>query len=153
MSETAQMTEAGAAPEAVGAVLGQLMGDFAATAGVILTELGLRLGLWDALAAGAATAETVAERAGAAVPYVREWLRSQAAAGYVGYDPAGRDVPLAPGVAAVLGAGPLSGLAGGDGGPVPGVVVGAGAVRGRVPDRTGDLRGVRCRPRTRRAWT
>ena len=66
MSETMQVTEAGAAPEAVGAMLGQLMGDFAATAGVILTELGLRLGLWDALAAGPATAETVAERAGAA---------------------------------------------------------------------------------------
>jgi Rv2258c-like winged HTH domain len=96
MSETTQVTEAGAAPEAVDAVLGQLMGDFAATAGVILTGLGLRLGLWDALAAGPATAETVAERAGAAVPYVREWLRSQAAAGYVGYDPAAGTFALAP---------------------------------------------------------
>jgi hypothetical protein len=113
MTETVQVTEAGAAPEAVGAVLGRLMGDFAGTAGVILTELGLRLGLWDALAAGAATAETVAERSGTAVPYVREWLRSQAAAGYVGYDPAAGTFTLAPGVAAVLGEGPLSGLAGG----------------------------------------
>jgi hypothetical protein len=74
MSETAQVTEEGAAPEAVGAVLGRLMGEFAATAGVILTELGPRLGLWDGLAMGAATAETVAARSGAAVPYVREWL-------------------------------------------------------------------------------
>jgi SAM-dependent methyltransferase len=111
MSETAQLTETAAAPEAVGAVLGQLMGDFAGAGGVILTELGLRLGLWDALAAGPATAETVAERAGAAVPYVREWLRSQAAAGYVGYDPAAGTFALVPGVIAVLGEGALSGLA------------------------------------------
>ena len=43
----------------------------------------------------------------------REWLRSQATVGYVGYDPAAGTFALAPGVAAVLGAGPLSGLAGG----------------------------------------
>ena len=100
-------------PDPVGAVLGQLMGDFAATAGVVLTALGRRLGLWDALAAGAAPAEVVAERAGAALPYVREWLRSQAAAGYVGYDPVAETFGLAPGVAAVLGEGPLAGLADG----------------------------------------
>ena len=111
--ETMHGKEAEVAAEAVGAVLGRLVGDFAATAGVIMTALGLRLGLWDALAAGAAPAETVAERAGAAVPYVREWLRSQAAAGYVEYDPVAGTFALAPGVAAVLGAGALSGLTGG----------------------------------------
>jgi hypothetical protein len=102
-----------AAVEQVAAVLGRLVGDFAGTAGVVLTALGLRLGLWDALAAGPALPETVAERAGAVVPYVREWLRSQAAAGYVGYDPGSGTFCLAPGVAAVLGAGPLSGLTAG----------------------------------------
>ena len=126
--------------EAVGAVLGQLMGDFAGRPGVILTALGLRLGLWDALAAGPATAETVAERAGAAVPYVREWLRSQAAAGYVGYDPAAGTFWLAPGVAAVLGEGPLSGLTAAWR-PSSGCGGRAGSLRGRVPDRTGDLVG------------
>ncbi len=100
-------------PDPVGAVLGQLVGDFAATAGVVLTALGRRVGLWDALAAGPAPAEAVAERAGAALPYVREWLRSQAAAGYVSYDPAAETFGLAPGVAGVLGEGPLSGLADG----------------------------------------
>lgn len=99
--------------DAAGAVLGQLMGDFAATAGVVLTALGRRLGLWDALAAGPAPAEVIAERASAALPYVREWLRSQAAAGYVSCDPAGQTFGLAPGVAEVLGDGPLSGLADG----------------------------------------
>ena len=44
-----------------------------------------------------AVAEAVAERAGAAVPYVREWLSSQAAAGYLDYDPAAGTFPLAPG--------------------------------------------------------
>ena len=102
-----------ATAEEVEAALGRLVGDFAATAGMVLTELGVRLGLWEALAAGPAAPETVAERAGAAVPYVREWLRSQAAAGYVGYDPAAGTFHLAPGVATVLGAGPLSGLAAG----------------------------------------
>jgi SAM-dependent methyltransferase len=110
------MTMTEVAPEqadAAGAVLGQLMGDFAATAGVVMTALGRRLGLWDALAAGPASAGAVAERAGAALPYVREWLCSQAAAGYVSYDPAAQTFGLAPGVAAVLGDGPLSGLADG----------------------------------------
>ena len=99
-----------AAPDPAGEVLGQLMGDFAATAGVVLTALGRRLGLWDALEAGPGPADVIAERAGAALPYVREWLRSQAAAGYVTYDPAAETFRLAPGVAAVLGDGPLSGL-------------------------------------------
>ena len=111
--EAIEATGEEAAAEQVEAVLGRLVGDFAGTAGVVLTALGLRLGLWDALAAGPALPETVAERAGAAVPYVREWLRSQAAAGYVGYDPKSGTFSLAPGVAAVLGAGPLSGLAAG----------------------------------------
>jgi SAM-dependent methyltransferase len=112
VTETVEEKEQAAA-EAVGAVFGRLMGDFAATAGVVLTALGLRLGLWDALASGPAPAEAVAERAGAAVPYVREWLRSQAAAGYLDYDPAAGTFALTPGAAAVLGAGPLSGLTGG----------------------------------------
>ena len=110
------MTTTEVAPEqadAAGTVLGQLMGDFAATAGVVMTALGRRLGLWDALAAGPAQAGAVAERAGAALPYVREWLCSQAAAGYVSYDPAAQTFGLAPGVAAVLGDGPLAGLADG----------------------------------------
>ena len=111
--EAIEATGEEAAAEQVEAVLGRLAGDFAGTAGVVLTALGLRLGLWDALAAGPALPETVAERAGAAVPYVREWLRSQAAAGYVGYDPKSGTFSLAPGVAAVLGAGPLSGLTAG----------------------------------------
>ena len=90
--EAIEATGEEAVAEQVEAVLGRLVGDFAGTAGVVLTalglRLGLRLGLWDALAAEPALPETVAEQAGAAVPYVREWLRSQAAAAYVVHHPA-----------------------------------------------------------------
>jgi len=68
--------------------LGRFVTDFAAvgTAGAMV--IGNRLGLYPALAEGAATAEEFAARTGYAPRYLTEWLRGQAAAGYVGYDPA-----------------------------------------------------------------
>ena len=96
--------------EDVGAVMSRLMDDFAAASGTLLTAVGLRVGLWDALAAGWGSAEVVGARAGVAVPYAREWLRSQTAAGYVDYDAATGDFGLAPGADVVF-AGPLRGLA------------------------------------------
>jgi SAM-dependent methyltransferase len=51
--------------------------------------IGEKLGMYRAMAqAGPLSSEEVAERAGAAERYVREWLRNQAAGGYVTYDPA-----------------------------------------------------------------
>jgi hypothetical protein len=50
-----------AAAEEMEVVLGWLVGDFAGTAGVVLTALGLRLGLWDALAGGPALAAHLRE--------------------------------------------------------------------------------------------
>jgi 2-polyprenyl-3-methyl-5-hydroxy-6-metoxy-1,4-benzoquinol methylase len=107
---TATTQDAGPTAAEVGEVLGRLMGDFSATAGTLLSTLGIRLGLWDALAAGPASAKTIARRAGAAVAYVGEWLRSQAAAGYVGYDPATALFSVSSAVAAVFGSGPMAGL-------------------------------------------
>ncbi|QBR91151.1 class I SAM-dependent methyltransferase [Nocardioides euryhalodurans] len=53
----------------------------------VLAYLGDRLGLWRALASVAdTTSEELAERSGLAERYVREWLATQAAAGYVTYD-------------------------------------------------------------------
>jgi hypothetical protein len=47
-------------------------------------ELGLRLGLYEAMAgAGAMTSAELATKAGIAERYAREWLEQQAAAGYV----------------------------------------------------------------------
>jgi 2-polyprenyl-3-methyl-5-hydroxy-6-metoxy-1,4-benzoquinol methylase len=60
-----------------------------ATAELMTTYLGLRLGLYDALAGGGAlTAGELAERAGVAPRYATEWLEQQAAAGIVEVDDA-----------------------------------------------------------------
>ena len=50
--------------------------------------VGHRLGLYRALAEGLATADELAERADCHPRYLTEWLRGQAAGGYVTYDPA-----------------------------------------------------------------
>jgi SAM-dependent methyltransferase len=95
--------------EDVGAVMGRLMTDLAAASGTLLTAVGLRVGLWEALAAGGGSADALGARAGVAVPYAREWLRSQTAAGYVDYDAATGEFGLASGANVVF-AGPLRGL-------------------------------------------
>jgi SAM-dependent methyltransferase len=59
-----------------------------ATLNTALVVMGDRLGLYRALAgAGLLTPGELAERAGTAERYVREWLNAQAAGGYVDYDP------------------------------------------------------------------
>jgi DNA-binding IclR family transcriptional regulator len=50
--------------------------------------IGHRLGLYRALTAGPATPEELAERTGTSSRYTAEWLRAQAAGGYVEYDAA-----------------------------------------------------------------
>jgi hypothetical protein len=83
MSTEALRTNAASAdPAEVGQVMGQLMADLAATSGMLLTLVGVRIGLWESLAAGPARPGELAARSSASEPYVREWLRSQAAAGY-----------------------------------------------------------------------
>ncbi len=68
--------------------LGRFVTDLGATfaAGGVVT--GHRLGLYRALAHGAAGAAELAERTSTDPRYVTEWLRGQAAGGYVQYDPA-----------------------------------------------------------------
>jgi Methylase involved in ubiquinone/menaquinone biosynthesis len=68
--------------------LGRFVGDLAATAAAGNVVVGHRLGLYAALAQGAATAAELAERTDCAARPVTEWLRGQAAGGYVEYDPA-----------------------------------------------------------------
>jgi ubiquinone/menaquinone biosynthesis C-methylase UbiE len=67
--------------------LGRFVTDLGATfaAGSVVT--GHHLGLYRALAAGQASAEELAERTGTSSRYVAEWLRGQAAGGYVEYHP------------------------------------------------------------------
>lgn len=69
----------------------QAIGDLAAGFGGVMVSLGHKSGLYKAMqGAGPLTAHQVAERAGCAERYVREWLNSQAAGGYVRYN-AGED--------------------------------------------------------------
>src|SRR5919205_276796 len=70
------------------AFMGQAVTDMGAIISAPLFVIGEKLGLYKAMAhAGPLTSEEVAERAGVAERYVREWLRNQAAGGYVEYDP------------------------------------------------------------------
>jgi SAM-dependent methyltransferase len=85
------------------AFLAQAFGDLAACYGGVMVSLGDRLGLYDALnGAGPLTAAEVAERSGCAERYVREWLGSQVAAGYLEYHPDAATYELPPEHAAVL---------------------------------------------------
>ena len=67
-------------------LLGRFVGDLGAvgTAGAMV--IGNRLGLYRELARGPATPEGFAERTGYHLRYLTEWLRGQAAGGYVQYD-------------------------------------------------------------------
>ena len=66
----------------------QLTADLSGAIGVLTVEVGARAGFWQALAgASPTTAASLSERTGASGPLVREWLRAQAAAGYLDYDP------------------------------------------------------------------
>jgi SAM-dependent methyltransferase len=115
VNEPAATGGAGADPAEVGQVMGQLMADLAATSGMLLTLVGVRIGLWESLAAEPATPGELAARSSTSEPYIREWLRSQAAAGYVRYEPAAGRYSLPPAVAAVMAADPLRGLVEGTG--------------------------------------
>lgn len=81
----------------------QVFTDLAASAGASMVIIGNKLGLYRAMAgAGPVTSSELAERADCAERYVREWLNSQAAAGYVDYHPATRRYELTPEQAMVL---------------------------------------------------
>jgi SAM-dependent methyltransferase len=71
------------------AFMGRAVADMGAIISAPLMVIGEKLGLYKAMAgAGPVSSQEVAERSGAAERNVREWLRNQAAGGYVTYDPA-----------------------------------------------------------------
>jgi SAM-dependent methyltransferase len=93
--------------EAVEEQMGKIMTELGAALGVLLTSLGTRSGLWDALAgAGPLTTAEVAAKVSVEPSLVREWLRAQAAGGYLDYDPATGTFTLPDTVAAVICYGP-----------------------------------------------
>ena len=77
--------------------------DLAAAYGGVMVSLGHKLGLYQAMAgAGPLNSHEVARRVGCAERYVREWLNSQAAGGYVVYHPSSETYELPPEQAIVL---------------------------------------------------
>lgn len=68
--------------------LERVVADNAAAFAGVSTSLGVRLGLYEAMAgAGALTSGELAGRTGLVERYVREWLAAQVAGAYVRYDP------------------------------------------------------------------
>ncbi|TDQ83098.1 methyltransferase family protein [Dongia mobilis] len=90
-------------PVKLDTMIGRAINDISAGYGGIMVSLGHRLGLYRALAgAGPLTAREVAQRAGCAERYVREWLNSQVAGGYVDYHAVSESYELSPEQAFVL---------------------------------------------------
>jgi SAM-dependent methyltransferase len=92
---------------AVEAEMGRIISELGAALGVLLTSLGTRSGLWAALAdAGPLTGAEVAAKVRVHPALVREWLRAQAAGGYLEYDPAAGSFTLPAAVAGAIHFGP-----------------------------------------------
>ncbi|MEP7089406.1 MAG: class I SAM-dependent methyltransferase [Nocardioidaceae bacterium] len=78
------------------AFVGQVVGDLGATIAAGNVVVGDRLGLYKAVADGASDARSLAAATGTDPRYVEEWLRGQAAGGYVDYDPGTSSYSLTP---------------------------------------------------------
>jgi SAM-dependent methyltransferase len=86
----------------LGAFAMKALDDLAGALTASLASIGDKLGLYRALAAEPLTSAELAARTNTAERYVREWCAQQAAAGYLGYDPASRRFSLPPEHAEVL---------------------------------------------------
>jgi SAM-dependent methyltransferase len=83
--------------------LTRALNDLAAGYGGVMVSVGSKLGLYKAMAAaGPISSKELAGRAGCAERYVREWLNSQYAGGYVAYHSISDTYELLPEQAAVL---------------------------------------------------
>jgi len=85
------------------ALVARALGDLSAGYGGVMISLGNRLGLYKTMAgAGPLSALELATRADCAERYVREWLNSQVAGGYLAHHPATDTYELTPEQALVL---------------------------------------------------
>ena len=66
--------------------LGRFVGDLGASVHSGMVVIGEKLGLYKALAEGPVNSAELAAKTGTDERYVREWLSSQAAGGYVTYE-------------------------------------------------------------------
>jgi SAM-dependent methyltransferase len=83
-------------------LLGKVVNELGAASNAALVILGDKLGLFRALAKGAATSHELAQRTGTHERYVREWLSAQAASGFVDYDKETNRFSMSPEQAAVF---------------------------------------------------
>lgn len=85
------------------AFVNRALADLAAGYAGVMISLGRQLGLYEAMAdAGPLSSHEVASRTGCAERYVREWLNSQVAGGYLAYHPSSQTYELPPEQALVL---------------------------------------------------
>jgi len=85
------------------ALVARAVGDLSAGYGGVMISLGNRLGLYKAMAgAGRLSTREIASRTDCAERYVREWLNSQVAGGYLTYHPVSDAYELTPEEALVL---------------------------------------------------
>lgn len=85
------------------ALVGRLIGEISAGYGGVMVAIGDKLGLYKAMAgAGPLNSQEIARRGGCAERYVREWLNSQVAGGYIDYHPISTTYELTPEQATVL---------------------------------------------------
>ena len=72
--------------EKLNAFLGRFVNDLGATVHAGMVVIGEKVGLYKALAQGPMSSKELAKRTGTDERYLREWLASQAAGGYIQYD-------------------------------------------------------------------
>jgi SAM-dependent methyltransferase len=89
--------------EKLQAVVNTALHDISGAQGGVMMNLGHKLGLYKALAgAGPLSSAEVAKRAGCGERYVREWLNSQVAGGYLAYHASSETYEMTPEQAMVL---------------------------------------------------
>lgn len=76
--------------------VGKMLGDLGGAFSVPTARIGYRLGLFDALNQGSASAKQLAKRAGLHERYVREWALAQAANGFISFEPKTETFSLSP---------------------------------------------------------
>jgi 2-polyprenyl-3-methyl-5-hydroxy-6-metoxy-1,4-benzoquinol methylase len=84
------------------AFVGKMLGDLGGAMSVPTVRIGIRLGLFDALAEAPATSVELARRTGLAERYVREWAMAQACNGYLNLDAESDAFSLSPEAAMVF---------------------------------------------------
>ncbi|WP_187143151.1 class I SAM-dependent methyltransferase [Terriglobus albidus] len=78
------------------AFLGKFIDDLGASVHAGMVVIGEKLGLYKALAGAPATSAELAKKTGTDERYLREWLASQAAGGYITYDASTQQFSLTP---------------------------------------------------------